>query len=250
MKLDLKIPWNSEDEEIRRTTGAEFYGLRDVWNQHDSGVVYWNNMNAYNSVVNTQTVTSQTITNETITNATITTLTATNATIAGQVAPYLPLAGGTLTGNLIFNPTTKGILGTTTNDNVSAGDVGEWIASAVTAVNAATSTNYVDVTSISLTAGDWDVSVVFNLAANGATFTGVGTVFTGIVSGNNTTGLVLGDNAVNFLQPGAVASQTSGSIPAIRFSLASTTIVYLKAQATYTVATPLWFARISGRRVR
>ena len=52
------------------------------------------------------------------------------------------------------------IVGTATNDSATAGNVGEYVSSAVTPAYpiTLTSTQYADVTSISLTAGDWDVT--------------------------------------------------------------------------------------------
>lgn len=51
MKLDLKIPWRSKDEKTRLAEGAEFYGIRDQWAQHDTGVVPWNNLKALNATI-------------------------------------------------------------------------------------------------------------------------------------------------------------------------------------------------------
>lgn len=51
MKLDLKIPWQSKDEETRKNIGSEFYGIRDIWNQHNDGVVRWDNYNATNATI-------------------------------------------------------------------------------------------------------------------------------------------------------------------------------------------------------
>ena len=68
----------------------------------------------------------------------------------------LPKSGGTLTGALTPSQT-AGIVGTTTNNNANAGSVGEYItatqATNVTLANQAVA----NITSISLTAGDWDV---------------------------------------------------------------------------------------------
>jgi hypothetical protein len=63
-----------------------------------------------------------------------------------------------------WSDTTKGIVGTTTNNNAGAGYVGEYLSatnSTGTTVNNATATN---ITTISLTAGDWDVYYLLNCA--------------------------------------------------------------------------------------
>jgi hypothetical protein len=68
-----------------------------------------------------------------------------------------PLAA-TFTG-ITFSPTTGGIVGTTTNDDAGAGKVGEFIQSEVPVASEVTLTTGVaaNITSIPLTAGDWDV---------------------------------------------------------------------------------------------
>lgn len=154
--------------------------------------------------------------------------------------------------SLTFNPSTGGIVGTTTNDDADNGIVGQFISSAVTGVNFPTSTQFGDLTSIILPHGDWDVSAGYYGNFSGVTGTaemiGISTT-----SGNSSTGLVNGDNSFTFLAASAATMPTLLPIyvPTYRMSLASTTTVYLKFQATYTVGTPsVAGARISARRVR
>lgn len=64
MNLDLKIPWRSKDVETLRTTGFEFYGIRDQWNQHNQGVLYWLNVNVVNLTSTGTTVLKGTTTND------------------------------------------------------------------------------------------------------------------------------------------------------------------------------------------
>jgi len=63
--------------------------------------------------------------------------------------------------------------GTTTNDNASAGNVGQYITSSVASpgTSVGTTGSTVNITSILLTAGDWDVhgNVCFNLSGTTAT---------------------------------------------------------------------------------
>lgn len=145
--------------------------------------------------------------------------------------------------------------GTATNDSAAAGNIGEWIQSSVQGQNMGTSGSYSNVTSISLTAGDWDVSALVDVDANGST-TGSVQVQMAISTntGNTTTDHVTGDNVTSFLGPGSgtsgLTNSRSGAIPSYRMSLSTTTTVYLKTQETYTVATPLVSARISARRAR
>jgi|SRR5665213_961464 len=183
---------------------------------------------------------------------------ASDAAAFGQItaanAGALPLTGGTLSGNLSFTTTsTQGVVGTTTNDNANAGNVGEAIRSfgQVSAASFPASGVWFNVTSISLTAGDWDVSgiVVFEAGPSASTSaTGAALSFN---SGNTTTDQVLGDNMG---QGGATVANTSNvtlSIPTYRYSLATTTTVFIKAQLNYsTKAGMVVDGRISARRVR
>lgn len=144
--------------------------------------------------------------------------------------------------------------GTTTNDSAAAGYVGQYTESVVaagTSIPNAT-TQYGDLTSISLTAGDWDVTAVVSFVANGATVTafdiGISTT-----SGNSGTGLAYGNNEIDFaggLTASAAFTRMALVLPSYRVSIASTTTHYLKLYAAYTVATPQYGCRLSARRVR
>ena len=141
--------------------------------------------------------------------------------------------------------------GTATNDDASAGYIGEAVRSNVTAASAISLTNsgdYFDVTSISLTAGDWDVSGVVGFVNNSATtsytLAGISTT-----SGNSGTGLVGGDNSLEG-PPSNNAYNAGITIPAWRLKLTATTTVYLKTNVGFSAGTPKAFGRISARRVR
>lgn len=141
------------------------------------------------------------------------------------------------------------IHGTATNNSASAGFVGEYISSSVTTpTNIGTSTQWADMTSISLTAGDWDVTGVVDFFQNGST---VVTAAIGIssTSGNSSSGLVAGDNLLDF--PGPTATNPRGtSIPNFRVLLSATTTYYFKVNMTYSIATPQIQCRFSARRMR
>lgn len=163
--------------------------------------------------------------------------------------------GIVIAGNVVaqFTPSNGfNFLGTTTNDNAAAGNVGQYIESVVGNVNAFGSNTFGDITSISLPAGDWDVSAV----TNGDTTTATVTYFSmGIstTSGNSGTGLVDGDTRVYAGQSTNFATTAIWglAIPVKRFSLSATTTVYLKGHAIYSAGTPFFLgARLSARRVR
>jgi hypothetical protein len=153
----------------------------------------------------------------------------------------------------IFEMNSAGnILGTATNDNAAAGYIGEVVSSIVSSyANVPTSTQYGDVTSINLTAGDWDVSGVVQFYANSGTWSklimGISTT-----SGNSSTGLTDGNNKVihAFASSSSTPTEFGMSVPSYRLSLSESATVYLKLNTTYTVGTPQAVGRISARRMR
>lgn len=151
--------------------------------------------------------------------------------------------------NLLTGPTAIG--GTTTNDSAAAGFVGEYVESVIsstTSVPGAT-TVWANLTSISLTAGDWEVNGVTSLDnTNSATITSVAAAIS-INSGTTTTDQIDGSNQVDSATPGALAIR-SLVIPGYRISISGTTTVYLKMNVAYTIATPQYRCRISARRMR
>lgn len=168
-------------------------------------------------------------------------------TAAGDIALVSSLGSG----NWIvesYQPASGGCIGTKTNNNAAAGQVGEYVESVVAGVSYPTSTQYGDTTSISLPAGDWDVTLVASSYNNGATVTSVAHGIS-TTSGNSATGLTLGSNMVEIPPPNS-SYKSPAAIPAYRISLASTTTVYAKMQASYSVATPNCAVRLSARRVR
>lgn len=139
--------------------------------------------------------------------------------------------------------------GTNTNDNASAGFVGEYISASQTAATSyPTTATYGDAVSITLSAGDWDVSFTTLYSNNGAI---VSEVRSGIsqTSGNSTTGLVAGDNLF-FFGPASNESSASFGIPGYRQSLSGSTIIYGKVRCTYSAGTPQYQCRLSARRMR
>lgn len=138
--------------------------------------------------------------------------------------------------------------GTATNDSASAGQIGEYITSAVTATNFPTSGQYGDMTSVSLTAGDWDVDV-----AGMQTYV-AGTLFDWRIglsstSGNSSTGLTNGTTQL-VARSAISGGPACASIPRIRVSLSATTTYYLKVYSGHDSTAPTFDGRITARRVR
>ena len=159
----------------------------------------------------------------------------------------------TIKGNLTFNPTSSGIVGTTTNDNTQAGNVGEAVRANRVVGSAISLSNgvWVNVASIALTAGDWDVSAIGGIGVNSnGTITQIG-IAVSVNSGNTTTDQVDGDNQEVALGPFPNTQiNTYGAIPSYRLSISGNTTVYLKALANFSSGSWAAWGRISARRIR
>lgn len=151
-----------------------------------------------------------------------------------------------------------GIHGQTAGSNASAGNIGEYVEKLQTSATdfPGLTTQWGDATfdgggNFSLTAGDWDISVVFSFFKNGAVLAANNEICIGTVSGNDSTGKSTGVNHSYLTPPdGSTASATTSNIPSYRVNISGTTTYYLKIFGTYTVATPQYRCRISARRVQ
>lgn len=145
---------------------------------------------------------------------------------------------------------------TGTNDDAAAGKVGEMISSSVvsgSAISLSTTTDKT-VTSISLTAGDWDVSgTVYFIGAAGTTITICIGSISSTDNAKDTTagkfGILFGSGVTQFSGGGFLTIETP-SIPSFRLSLAATTTIYLVAYGDFGVSTLKAYGRISARRIR
>lgn len=139
--------------------------------------------------------------------------------------------------------------GTTTNDAPTAGFIGESIISSISSGAIALDSTGVwkDFTSISLTAGDWDVSANILLAINDLVNTTAVAGAISIYSGNTTTDHVTGTNAIT-----TPSSAPGVAISPYRVSLASTTTVYAKGRGTWASGTAPDMSRchMFARRIR
>jgi hypothetical protein len=144
------------------------------------------------------------------------------------------------------------LLGTTTNDNAIAGTLGEYV-SATCGTASITNATQTNCTSISLTAGDWDVTGVIAYAPNNAT-TNMQDGFCSI----SLTSATLDQNTFNFAR---VAYGTSGIVPGLnvtnvivcpirRVSIATTTTVFVVAFVDFSVSTMNFNGGIEARRKR
>lgn len=187
----------------------------------------------------------------------------TSATPTGTGTPVLatsptlvtPVLGAATATTLAFSPTTGGIIGTTTNDDANAGNQGEMISSTLLLASTISLTTnvVVDIVSISLTAGDWDVW-------------GCGVFVTGATTNISDARICISNVSATFKTVGgttypATIQQFTPYVPGSttfcfgtgtvgRISLASTTTIYLVARGTFTVSTLSAHGSIQARRRR
>ncbi len=162
------------------------------------------------------------------------------------ITPVIGAATGT---SLAFSPTTGGIIGTTTNDNTTAGKVGEFVTSTVTFASPVTITSSTvaqDVTTISLTAGDWDLFGNLLVNNNAVGFSNVSTWI-------STSSAALPNAELRnqiFIGAASAMSTYGTNVPNIRLSLSGTTTVYLSQATTYSTGTTIACGTLSARRRR
>jgi len=184
---------------------------------------------------------------------------ATATSLQGIIGNVTPATGAftSITASSTITPSqTAGIVGTTTNNNANAGSVGEVVSSSV-AVGSAVSLTTASgaftgktITSISLTAGDWDVFGTIGI--NNASTTN----FTVVGGGVNTVTDTLNsayeeETRFSYGAAGVVLNNVvTFTFPTTRVSVASTTTYYLIAYAQFSVSTATAFGRITARRMR
>lgn len=168
----------------------------------------------------------------------------TGSPISGSTGSFTTLAAS----GLITPSSTIGIKGTATNDSAQAGSVGEYQTASATSVSIPTSATATNVVSLSLPAGDWDVSGVIQFNPAGTT------TVSSVRSSISTTPATLGTfDQQNYLQ---VASGFGAGLaqivptPTTRISLSTTTTVYLVAFSAFGTSTMTASGVIRARRPR
>lgn len=164
-------------------------------------------------------------------------------TVTGQKTFVAPILGAASATSLAFT-STSGIIGTTTNDSAAVGSVGEFVTAANSGGTALSTTIVVNVTSISLTAGDWDLdgNAVFTGAGANQAFASVWISTTSAVSPSSYL------TSSFSTTPGF--SSIGMNAPSIRLSLSGTTTVYLSGQSTFGSGSVTVRGTINARRVR
>ena len=135
-----------------------------------------------------------------------------------------------------------------TNDSATAGEVGETISSAIVSgsATALTSSTAKNVTSISLTAGDWNVSGNVVFVGTSSTIS----VRTAVIGTTSVTIADDGYQSYNNYPTSTLSESGSCALPSRRFSLASTTTVYLVCRCTFGAGSVSAYGFIQARRVR
>jgi hypothetical protein len=139
--------------------------------------------------------------------------------------------------------------GVNTNSNAAAGVVGEYTSSTVLvgSATALTTATPKTVTSISLTAGDWDVSAVVDIIPAG----GAGISLFAVSVSLNTNTLDGMNNGGDALLQGFTSGIENWLVsPVRRVCVASTTTVYLVARADFSSGSATACGTIRARRVR
>ncbi len=164
-------------------------------------------------------------------------------TTDGNANEYLKTDGsGTLSWGGAATATQMGLVqggqvpGTTTNDNATAGNVGEYIETIITTPTNLTSASVTAVGSIALTAGDWDVATCLELNTTSAvTSTSYMQLGLNNVSGSNI-GLTLGKNYMEtaLFKPSTTNIYSFHCLPLTRVSIAATTTYYANVLVNYS----------------
>jgi len=169
---------------------------------------------------------------------------------SGAITLSAPAVAGTntltlpsVTGNVLASTGQLIGKGTTTNDSAATGYVGEFVSSLVQGVTVVASGTGTNLTSISLTAGDWNITGVLTLYGSGNRSFGISISTTSGVFNSGSRGL-------NFTWgTGDIVAGVGGvSIPRIRASISSTTTYYLNGIGS--VSTDTYDGYITARRIR
>ena len=143
-----------------------------------------------------------------------------------------------------------GIGGTILADNAQAGALGEFVQGQLLAASpiSLTSGTTANIVSISLTAGDWDISGIVDFLPAATTS------ITQFTAGISTTSATFGlqDTYCQISQAALVqgANMSSFDTPTIRISTASAITVYLVSRSVFTASTLTSYGTIRARRVR
>jgi len=138
------------------------------------------------------------------------------------------------------------LYGTATNNSASAGQVGEYVSSLVSAGVTLSNNTTKNVDTLSLTAGDWDVEGNVNYIVSAGTVTATSAGITSTSATIPSDGTEVYDGNMSTL----TSFNNSVTLPRKRISVTSTTNVYLVARMSFSAGSVTVTGSISARRVR
>lgn len=143
--------------------------------------------------------------------------------------------------------------GEPSNGNALAGEIGQQLESSGTLSAAPVSGGAQNITSITLTAGDWDVSFI-GIAVTPAS-TNISQFLAGVSTTSGVMSFTAGDYGVQQFGTTGVVPGTGATVTATngmpkRFPVSGSTTVYLVVSPTYSVSTLQVNGKISARRAR
>jgi hypothetical protein len=168
--------------------------------------------------------------------------------VSGQYAGIFSTGPATNVGLYIQSKGNLGveIQGTTAGGNATTGYVGEYIASQILPANQISVTSNVtfNLTSISLTAGDWDVTGNIYYNQGGAA------IMSNAAAGISFVSETFNDNSVSSQCNTTLTSDLGLPVVTQRFNVTTTTTVYLVGEASFSAGTVNASGILSARRVR
>ena len=177
--------------------------------------------------------------------------------IASGTSGTMPTANATgqlvVSGTILNGTSGVAIAGVTGGGSAAAGNVGQVISSLVpigSGVSIATSGTAVNMSSVSLTAGDWDVEGSVNFVAGSATIVAGALHEVGF---NTSTASLPVDGSEIYVAAPILTTTSANFGTAVSkkiYNVSTTTTVYLVANGTFTAGTEKVYGTIVARRIR
>ena len=154
----------------------------------------------------------------------------------------LPYSGATTNLNL----GTFGIVGVTDGSNAAAGNIGEYLESVVTGITSWVTNTGKNLTSLTLTPGDWDLSG--SLGFNTASITGTGTLaqISTTSAGFDTSH----EGQVELPTVPTTAGAVRLTLPTRRILISTNTTIFLVGRIIFSAGTPTAEGYLRARRMR
>ncbi|GKS62443.1 hypothetical protein YTPLAS21_19010 [Candidatus Nitrosocosmicus sp.] len=161
-----------------------------------------------------------------------------------------PILGAATGSTLTYNDyAAGGIVGVTTNNNADAGVVGEFQEDTESVGVACVDDTPLDICSIALSAGDWDISgnAYFNFDA-----TATGDSITVTLNTTSATLPTIGteNNYVSFITSISSSVDPGLCVGQMRLSISGATTIYLVGQVSFAGGTVTAYGNLQARRVR